>query len=202
MSERRERSSEAVPARGSSFAVPPKEGTSRAFVGLGGNIGSDEEIRARFDAACGALEVAADGAVARSRVYRSAPAGPVREQPRFLNMVAAFEPRPGLTPRALLEILRAIESAHGRTREVPQGPRTLDLDLLLFGDAVVLEPDLVVPHPRMGHRPFVLVPLLELLGFRLGATEQAADVLVVLDDDDDGAGGAERDDRRGAPEQE
>lgn len=177
--------------------------TSRVFVGLGGNLGADDGIRARFDDACRTLAaLAADGAVARSRVYRSAPAGPVREQPRFLNQVVAFEPRTGLTPRGLLEILRGIEAAHGRTRDVPQGPRTLDLDLLLFGDAVVFEPDLVVPHPRMGHRPFVLVPLCELLGFRLGAAEQAADVLVVLDDDDDGPGGAERDDRRGTADEE
>lgn len=172
------------------------------FVGLGGNLGTDDEIRARFDDACSLLEArAAAGVVARSRVYRSAPAGPVRDQPRFLNMVATFVPRPGLTPRGLLEILRAIEAAHGRTREVPQGPRTLDLDLLLFGDAVVFEPDLVVPHPRMGHRPFVLVPLCELLGFRLGAAQEPADVLVVLDDHDDGAGGAQDDDRGGTVEE-
>ena len=98
-----------------------------------------------------------------SSVYETEPAY-VTEQPRFLNMVAVFAPRPGLTPRALLQLLRAIETAHGRTHDVPQGPRTLDLDLLMFGEQVVFEPDLVVPHPRMGHRPFVLVPLLELLG--------------------------------------
>lgn len=175
--------------------------TTRAFVGLGGNLGSDAEIRVRFDDAAARLTArAAAGEVARSRVYRSAPVGPVRGQPRFLNQVVAFDPRAGLTPRALLEILREIEAAHGRTREVAQGPRTLDLDLLLFGDAVILEPDLIVPHPRMGHRPFVLVPLLELSGFRLRASQQAADVLVVLDDDDDGAGGAQRDDRDRPPE--
>jgi 2-amino-4-hydroxy-6-hydroxymethyldihydropteridine diphosphokinase len=136
--------------------------TETAFVALGGNLGSDEEIIARFDDACAALAAYADGPVVRSPIYRSPPAGPVREQPAFLNQVVRFES--ALEPRPLLELLQAIEARHGRVRTVAQGPRTLDLDLLLFGERVIVEPDLVVPHPRLGHRPFVLAPLLDLLG--------------------------------------
>jgi 2-amino-4-hydroxy-6-hydroxymethyldihydropteridine diphosphokinase len=133
------------------------------FVGLGGNLGTEAEIRARFAAATDQLAVrAATGPVDRSPIYRSPPAGPVREQPDFLNQVIGFAT--SLEPRQLLAILRAIEDAHGRVRDVPKGPRTLDLDLLIHGELVVCEPDLVVPHPRLGLRPFVLAPLLDLLG--------------------------------------
>ena len=135
------------------------------YVGLGGNIGTQAEIVARFDDACERLRVwaAAGGALARSPLYRSAPVGPVANQPEFLNQVAASPPAPGLEPRGLLDLLLAIEAHHGRVRDVTQGPRTLDLNLLLFGERVIVEPDLVVPHPRMGHRAFVLAPLLDLL---------------------------------------
>ena len=136
-----------------------------AYVGLGGNIGTQAEILARFDDACERLRVwaAAGGELARSPVYRSAPVGPVADQAEFLNQVAGFPPAPGLEPRALLELLLAIEAHHGRARGVAQGPRTLDLDLLLFGQRRIAEPDLVVPHPRLGHRAFVLAPLLDLV---------------------------------------
>lgn len=139
-----------------------------AFVGLGGNVGTRAEIAARFDDACARLTTVANGgSLERSPIYLTEPVGPVADQPPFLNQVAAFPPVPGLDARALLTMLLAIESAHGRRRDVPKGPRTLDLDLLIFGDAVIVEPDLVVPHPRLGVRRFVLVPLLDLLGGRV-----------------------------------
>lgn len=135
------------------------------FVGLGGNLGSEAEILDRFDDAHAELAVfASGGRIGRSPVYRSKAVGPVPDQPDFLNQVIGFLPPPDLEPRALLVILRAIEDRHGRVRDVPQGPRTLDLDLLLFGERVIVEADLVVPHPRMMLRPFVLAPLLDLLG--------------------------------------
>jgi 2-amino-4-hydroxy-6-hydroxymethyldihydropteridine diphosphokinase len=141
------------------------------FIGLGGNLGSEGEILARFDAVHAELaRMAQGGRIGRSPVYRSKPAGPVTDQPDFLNQVIGFLPPPDLEPRALLAILRTLEEQHGRTRAIPQGPRTLDLDLLLFGERVIVEPpELVVPHPRLGHRPFVLAPLLDLLG---GAPER------------------------------
>ena len=145
--------------------APTAPGPDWVYVGLGGNLGAEAEILARFDDACRTLaaRAARAGEVRRSPVYRSAPVGPVAAQPDFLNMVAGFPPAAGLSPRGLLALLQEVEARHGRTREVPSGPRTLDLDLLLFGEELVVEPDLVVPHPRMGHRAFVLQPLLDLL---------------------------------------
>lgn len=95
-----------------------------------------------------------------SRIYETAPEGPVREQPRFLNAVAEIET--DLGPEALLDRLLRIEAAEGRERRVRQGPRTLDLDLLIYGDRVLRSDRLQVPHPRMCERRFVLEPLAEL----------------------------------------
>ncbi|MGH8648501.1 MAG: 2-amino-4-hydroxy-6-hydroxymethyldihydropteridine diphosphokinase, partial [Burkholderiales bacterium] len=95
----------------------------------------------------------------RSSFYRNPPSG-VLDQPDFVNAVAEIETR--LAARELLEHLLAIERVHGRVRDVPDGPRTLDLDLLLYGGLAVREPGLVVPHPRMLDRAFVLVPLAEI----------------------------------------
>ena len=136
------------------------------FIGLGGNLGTESEILERFDAVHAELaRLAEGGRIGRSPVYRSKPVGPVADQPDFLNQVIGFLPSPALSPRELLSILRDIENRHGRTRTVPQGPRTLDLDLLLYGELVIFEPpELIVPHPRLGHRSFVLAPLLDLLG--------------------------------------
>jgi 2-amino-4-hydroxy-6-hydroxymethyldihydropteridine diphosphokinase len=136
------------------------------FIGLGGNLGSEAEILDRFDDAHAELtRLAESGRTGRSPVYRSKAVGPVPGQPDFLNQVVGFVPLPDLEPRALLAVMRGIEQRHGRTRERAQGPRTLDLDLLLFGERIIHEPpELIVPHPRLGHRPFVLAPLLDLLG--------------------------------------
>lgn len=84
------------------------------------------------------------------------------DQPQFLNGVAELET--GLSPRMLLDALLEVERAFGRNRGAspPQGPRTLDLDLLLYGDGTIEEPGLEVPHPRVGERRFVLEPLVEL----------------------------------------
>jgi 2-amino-4-hydroxy-6-hydroxymethyldihydropteridine diphosphokinase len=78
-------------------------------------------------------------------------------QPDFVNTVAAIDT--ALTPRALLDALLAIERAHGRVRDIPNGPRTLDLDIVLYGEQTINEPGLSVPHPRMRERAFVIVPL-------------------------------------------
>jgi 2-amino-4-hydroxy-6-hydroxymethyldihydropteridine diphosphokinase len=97
--------------------------------------------------------------VRRSSLYRNPPAGYL-DQPEFINAVAGIETR--LAPRDLLEQLLAIECAHGRVRDFPNGPRTLDLDILLYGERTVREPGLTIPHPRMLERAFVLVPLAEI----------------------------------------
>ena len=132
----------------------------RAYVGLGGNVGSAEDtlraaIRA-FDA------LPSTRLVSASRLYRTPAWGRV-EQPDFVNAVAAIDTT--LAPRALLDALLGIERAHGRERNADAerwGPRTLDLDLLLYGDAEIDEPGLHVPHPHLHERAFVLVPLCEI----------------------------------------
>jgi 2-amino-4-hydroxy-6-hydroxymethyldihydropteridine diphosphokinase len=97
--------------------------------------------------------------LAASKLYRTAPVGYV-DQPDFVNACALLETT--LEPRPLLEALLAIEKKHGRVREIPNGPRTLDLDIVLYGDRVVDEPGLRVPHPRAYERAFVLAPLVDV----------------------------------------
>ena len=96
----------------------------------------------------------------QSTWHDTAPVGVSADQPRYLNGVVVGETT--LTAREVLDRLLAIEDAAGRTRPSPMAPRTLDLDLILFGDAVIEEPGLVVPHPRFRERLFVLEPLAEV----------------------------------------
>ena len=132
---------------------------TRAFVGLGSNLG---DPRAQIGLAVELLG-AEDGVevVALSTLRATDPVG-YEDQPRFLN--GAAELRTSLSARELLERLLAIERELGRVRgEGPRfGPRTIDLDLLLFGSEIVAEPGLVVPHPRLHARRFALEPLAEL----------------------------------------
>lgn len=94
-----------------------------------------------------------------SSLYRSAPVG-FLDQPDFINAVAQIET--ALPPRVLLDALLEIERRLGRVRDFANAPRTLDLDLLLYADAICAEPSLTVPHPRMHERAFVMVPLAEI----------------------------------------
>jgi 2-amino-4-hydroxy-6-hydroxymethyldihydropteridine diphosphokinase len=128
-----------------------------AYVALGSNLLEPRrQLREAFDAlAC----LPATQLVACSSLYRSAPVG-YADQPDFVNAVAAI--RTALAPRALLDALLALERAHGRVREFPNAPRTLDLDIVLYGEQVIHEPGLSVPHPRMHERAFVVVPLAEI----------------------------------------
>ncbi|MBI2962085.1 MAG: 2-amino-4-hydroxy-6-hydroxymethyldihydropteridine diphosphokinase [Betaproteobacteria bacterium] len=128
-----------------------------AFIGLGANVGRPRE---QLDAAIAALgRFPRSQLLAASSFYASAPQGHA-EQPDFINAVAKLET--GLEPRALLEALLALERASGRERSFRGAPRTLDLDLLLYGEKLIAEPDLLVPHPRMHERAFVLMPLAEI----------------------------------------
>jgi 2-amino-4-hydroxy-6-hydroxymethyldihydropteridine diphosphokinase len=131
---------------------------TRAYVGLGANLGDRE---ATLRAAVGAL-AAEEGVevVSVSFLRETQPVG-VGQQPVYLNGAAELETK--LTARELLDRLLAVEQRFGRTR-VPgeHAPRTLDLDLLLYGDEVIDEPGLHVPHPRLHERRFVLEPLAEL----------------------------------------
>lgn len=128
-----------------------------AFVALGSNLGDPaQQIRA----ALRALDKLPDTRlVRRSALYRNPPEGGL-DQPAYLNAVAAIETRIG--PRALLDRLLGIERAQGRVRDYPNAPRTLDLDIVLYGDGVIQEAGLTIPHPRMMQRAFVLAPLAEI----------------------------------------
>ena len=129
----------------------------RAFIGLGANLG---EPPRQLRAGLAALEgIPTTRLVAQSSLYRSAPLG-FAEQPDFVNAVAQIHT--GLTARALLDALLAIERGFGRSRSHANSPRTLDLDLLLYDMMEIDEPGLRVPHPRMHTRAFVLAPLAEI----------------------------------------
>lgn len=128
-----------------------------AYIALGANIG---EPRRQIEAGFAALAALPDTRLlARSSLYQSTPAG-YADQPDFINAVAAIET--ALAPQKLLAALLGIERAHGRVRDFPNAPRTLDLDIVLYADRVIHEPGLTVPHPRMFERAFVLVPLAEI----------------------------------------
>ncbi|RPI45279.1 MAG: 2-amino-4-hydroxy-6-hydroxymethyldihydropteridine diphosphokinase [Betaproteobacteria bacterium] len=128
-----------------------------AYIGLGSNL---DDPAAQIRAALQALDCIAGTRVVRSSsLYRTKPVG-YADQPDFVNAVARVAT--GLAARALLDELLALERVRGRTRAISNGPRTLDLDLLLFDEQSISEPGLTVPHPRMHERAFVLVPLFEI----------------------------------------
>ena len=128
-----------------------------ATVGLGANL---NDPAAQVEYALAELDrLPGTRLIARSSLYASAPVGYV-DQPDFINAVAQVETT--LAPRALLAALLDIEHRHGRERSFRNAPRTLDLDLLLYGNAHFHEDGLTLPHPRMCERGFVLFPLLEI----------------------------------------
>lgn len=128
---------------------------THVYLGLGSNVGDRE---AHLAHALGRLQEE-DLLTGVSSVYESDPVG-VTDQPRFLNMVARVET--DREPTDLLLLVRAIEAERDRVREFRNAPRTLDIDILLYGDRQIRQEELTVPHPRMNERPFVLAPLLEL----------------------------------------
>lgn len=128
-----------------------------ALVALGSNL--DEPVR-RLRAGLAAIAALPKTKLVRaSSFYRSAPVG-YRDQPDFVNAAAEIET--ALAPRELLDALLDIERSQGRVRDIPNGPRTLDLDIVAYGEQVIDEAGLAVPHPRMQDRAFVLVPLAEI----------------------------------------
>jgi len=128
-----------------------------AFVALGSNL---EDPVAQVRAGLGALAALPQTRlIAASSLYRNPPAG-YHDQPDFVNAVAQIETC--LAPRELLDALLVIERSQGRLRDFPNGPRTLDLDILIYGEQVICEAGLTIPHPRMLERAFVLGPLAEI----------------------------------------
>jgi len=135
----------------------------RVFVSLGANLGDRLGFLAAAREALVALPATA--VVAASRIYETAPQGH-ESHPEFLNQVLCLET--GLQPHDLLAECQRIENEHGRERGLRFGPRTLDIDILLFQDVESEEPELMLPHPRMLRRAFVLAPLAEIWGCARG----------------------------------
>lgn len=132
-----------------------------AYIGLGANLGDAE---ASVQRAIDALDALPQTTVRRrSSLYRTAPVD--ANGPDFIN--AVVEVSTGLSAPALLDELQALERSAGRLRPYPNAPRTLDLDLLLYGDASISSATLVIPHPRMAERAFVLQPLAEIAPHRV-----------------------------------
>jgi 2-amino-4-hydroxy-6-hydroxymethyldihydropteridine diphosphokinase len=146
--------------RGHKDSAKPDAGYQKlvtAFIALGSNLGDPEaQIRGALSTLAAMLETRL---VRHSSLYRNPPVG-YPDQPEFVNAVAEIRTR--LAPRDLLDQLLALERNQGRTRDFANAPRTIDLDILLYGGHVVNEPGLTIPHPRMLERAFVLVPLAEI----------------------------------------
>ncbi len=139
-----------------------------AYVAIGSNLG--DPVAAVRDALLALERLPDTERVCASGLYRTAPWE--AHGPDFINAVAEVQTR--LSAPALLQHLQALESAAGRERPYQNAPRTLDLDLLLYGDATLASPTLTVPHPRMRERAFVLVPLAELAPERVEPADLAA----------------------------
>src|SRR5690606_15925550 len=128
-----------------------------AFLGMGSNIGdrfAQIEQAVRFLEDSCAIEVNK-----LSSVYETEPVGYL-DQPKFLNLVCQIQTT--LTPHQLLRLVQSIEQQLKRKRTIRWGPRTIDIDILLFGNQIIHDPDLIIPHPRMLQRSFVMIPLAEL----------------------------------------
>ncbi|MBX9765090.1 2-amino-4-hydroxy-6-hydroxymethyldihydropteridine diphosphokinase [Patescibacteria group bacterium] len=126
-----------------------------AYLGLGSNMGNPRgqiETAVKNLSQCGVV-------ISRSPLYKTEPMGDML-QDWFLNCVVKIDT--SLSPRQLLEDIHAIENAMGRVRTVKNGPRTIDIDILLYGDEVISENDLEIPHPRFHERRFVLIPITDI----------------------------------------
>jgi len=159
------------------------ESVATAYIGIGGNLG---DALATVKNAISALAQLPHSTVsAQSPLYRSAPID--SSGANYVNAVVALQTT--LTPHALLDALQALEQAYGRQRPYHNAPRTLDLDILLYGDAIIQDVQLSVPHPRMTQRAFVLIPLLDIcpeiiipgkgaaLDWRAAVAEQAIHII-------------------------
>ena len=134
-----------------------------AYIGIGSNLGNRQE---NIDKAVSYLEASKDiELIRKSSMYETEPEGAPLGQGKYLNGV--IEIKTGFIPLDLLRLLNEIEAKLGRKRLIKNGPRTIDLDILLYGDLKIEEKDLIIPHPRMHRRDFVLRPLREIAPDRL-----------------------------------
>jgi 2-amino-4-hydroxy-6-hydroxymethyldihydropteridine diphosphokinase len=130
----------------------------RVFLGLGANLG---DRLATLQRAVDLLAARGVRTAASSRVWATAPVGGPADQPEFLNVVVEIDPG-ALAPADVLAAANDVEAELGRIRDVRWGPRTIDIDVLLWGDLTSDDPSLTIPHPRMHERAFVVMPLLDL----------------------------------------
>jgi 2-amino-4-hydroxy-6-hydroxymethyldihydropteridine diphosphokinase len=130
----------------------------RVYLGLGANLG---DRLATLQRAVDLLDARGVQTVACSRVWATSPLGGPQDQPEFLNVVVAVDPGT-MTPTEVLAAANAVEAELGRVRDVRWGPRTIDIDMLLWDDLRTDDPALTIPHPRMHERAFVVLPLLDL----------------------------------------
>ena len=131
---------------------------ARAYIGIGSNLDDPlHQVQRAFQALSSLL---ASCCIAKSPLYGTAPLGGPADQSDYINAVVALDT--GLTPNQLLTVLQALELAHGRVRTVRWGPRTLDLDLLLYDQLISDDPRLTLPHPHLHERPFVMYPLFDI----------------------------------------
>jgi 2-amino-4-hydroxy-6-hydroxymethyldihydropteridine diphosphokinase len=142
---------------------------TEVLLGLGANLGNP---RATIESALVELEAAGVSLKARSAPYRTAPWG-VTDQPDFINLCVLGFTR--LTPEGLLDVIHRVETRLGRERRERWGPRNIDIDILLYGDATLDVPGLTIPHPRLTERAFVLVPLAEIAPERIVAGRSVRD---------------------------
>ena len=159
--------------------MPENVPAAIAFVGLGSNLADPMgQVRQAFTE----LEaIPGTRVTARSSLYRTSPVGYL-EQPEFINAVASVQTT--LEPQVLLAALLAIEDRHGRRRGMRNAPRTLDLDLLLYGEEVLDRDGLTLPHPRLHERAFVLAPLAEIApGAMVPGRGRVRDLLARVDGD-------------------
>ncbi|TWG93822.1 2-amino-4-hydroxy-6-hydroxymethyldihydropteridine diphosphokinase [Mesorhizobium sp. J18] len=152
------------------------DNSARVFLGLGGNIG--DPARAMADALQALDATLGTSVAAVSSLHRTPPWGKV-DQPDFLNIVA--EIRTDLRPHALLQLCLDIERSQRRIRRERWGPRTIDIDILIYDDLNISEEGLEIPHPRMAERAFVLVPLAEIAPDQLVDGKPAHKLLSSLD---------------------
>lgn len=133
-----------------------------SYIGVGSNQGDSIEL---IKKALKLINEATGVRIIRAApLYRTEPIG-FEDQPWFYNTVVELEV--DITPFQLLELLQEVEKKLGRIRTLRWGPRTIDLDILIFGDQTIKHPDLVIPHPRMTERAFVMVPLVHLIPYRM-----------------------------------
>jgi 2-amino-4-hydroxy-6-hydroxymethyldihydropteridine diphosphokinase len=145
-----------IPSRRAGDTNPPRTRTRRYVLGLGGNLGAPRRSIGRAIARLSAQGVRI---VKRSSLYETQPVG-LKRQPWFVNQVIAVEAE--LSPHEMLRLAKSIEKALGRKAGPRNSPRTIDIDLLFAGRSIVKSPGLVIPHPRLAERNFVLVPLAEI----------------------------------------